>query len=179
MLLIDIDPQSNLTSGLGIDPDSVENSVYEVLLNPDQGTQQETLMTGTGVDLVPATLDLAGAEMALAGRVGRELLLREALQQTRAQYDYILIDTPPNLGLFTLANGKPVANQAHSTQLTAAGLVTSLSLSAMDIGASHGAMALGVGFLVLGIVIAGLGYALLGLITPTVTQRFGLHTVTA
>jgi hypothetical protein len=77
------------------------------------------------------------------------------------------------------ANGKPLANQARNTQLTAAGLVTSLSLSAMAIGAAYGAIALGVGFLVLGIVIAGLGYALLGLITPTVAQRFGLQPVAA
>ena len=77
------------------------------------------------------------------------------------------------------AAGKPVANQARNTQLTAAGLVTSLSLSAMAIGASYAAMALGVGFLVLGIVVAGLGYALLGLITPAVAQRFGLHPVAA
>ena len=76
-------------------------------------------------------------------------------------------------------NGKPVANQARNTQLTAAGLVTSLSLSAMAIGASYGAMALGIGFAVLGLVVAGLGYALLGLITPTVAQRFGLHPVAA
>jgi hypothetical protein len=75
------------------------------------------------------------------------------------------------------AGGKPVANQARNTQLTAAGLVTSLSLSAMAIGASYGAMALGVAFAALGIVIAGLGYALLGLITPAVAQRFGLHPV--
>ena len=75
------------------------------------------------------------------------------------------------------ANGNPVANQARNTQLTAASLVTSLSLSAMAIGASYGAIALGVGFTVLGIVIAGLGYALLGLITPAVAQRFGLQTV--
>ncbi|MBA3468074.1 MAG: hypothetical protein H0T53_00385 [Herpetosiphonaceae bacterium] len=77
------------------------------------------------------------------------------------------------------ANGKPVANAARTTQLTASGLVTSLSLSAMAIGASYGAMALGIGFLVLGIVITGLGYALLGLITPEVAKRFGLHPVTA
>jgi hypothetical protein len=75
------------------------------------------------------------------------------------------------------ANGKPVANQVRNTALTAASLVTSLSLSAMAIGASYGAIALGVGFAVLGVVIAGLGYALLGLITPAVAQRFGLHTV--
>jgi hypothetical protein len=75
--------------------------------------------------------------------------------------------------------GKPVANQARNTQLTAAGLVTSLSLSAMAIGLSYGVIALGVGFIVLGIVIAGLGYALLGLITPEVAKRFGLQTVAA
>ena len=77
------------------------------------------------------------------------------------------------------AAGKPVANAARNTQLTAAGLVTSLSLSAMAIGASYGAIALGIGFTVLGIVIAGLGYALLGLITPEVAQRFGVHPVAA
>ena len=75
------------------------------------------------------------------------------------------------------ANGKPVANAARNTQLTAAGLVTALSLSAMAMGAAYGAMALGVAFTVLGIVVAGLGYALLGLITPTVALRFGLEPV--
>lgn len=73
--------------------------------------------------------------------------------------------------------GNPVANHARDTQLTAAGLVTSLSLSAMAIGLSYGAIALGFGFIVLGIVIAGLGYALLGLITPEVAKRFGLQPV--
>jgi hypothetical protein len=76
-------------------------------------------------------------------------------------------------------NGKPVANAARNTQLTAAGLVTSLSLSAMAIGASYGAIALGLGFLVLGIVVTGLGYALLGLITPELAKKFGLQPVTA
>lgn len=77
------------------------------------------------------------------------------------------------------ANGKPVPNQARNTQLTAASLVTSLSLAAMAIGASYGAIALGVGFTLLGIVIAGLGYALLGLITPEVAKKFGLQPVSA
>jgi len=75
------------------------------------------------------------------------------------------------------ASGKPAANQARNTQLTAASLVTSLSLSAMAIGAAYAAIALGIGFTVLGIVIAGLGYALLGLITPAVAQRFGVQPV--
>jgi hypothetical protein len=74
-------------------------------------------------------------------------------------------------------NGKPVPNQARNTQLTAAGLVTSLSLSAMAIGASYAAIALGVGFTMLGIVVAGLGYALLGLITPEVARRYGFQPV--
>lgn len=73
--------------------------------------------------------------------------------------------------------GNPVPNAARNTQLTAAGLVTSLSLSAMAIGLAYGAIALGVGFAILGIVVAGLGYALLGLITPEVAQRFGLQPV--
>jgi hypothetical protein len=77
------------------------------------------------------------------------------------------------------ATGKPVANQARNTQLTSAGLVTSLSRSAMAIGASYAAIALGVGFLVLGGVLAGLGYALLGLITPAVAERFNLRPVVA
>ncbi|GAA5528234.1 hypothetical protein [Herpetosiphon gulosus] len=75
------------------------------------------------------------------------------------------------------ANGKPVANAARNTQLTAAGLVTSLSLSAMAFGASYGVMALGLGFLVLGIIITGFGYALLGLITPDLAARFGIQPV--
>lgn len=75
------------------------------------------------------------------------------------------------------AAGNPVANQARNTQLTAAGLVTSMSLSAMAIGISYGVIALGVGFAVLGVVITGLGYALLGLITPEVAERFGIRPV--
>ena len=73
--------------------------------------------------------------------------------------------------------GNPVPNSARNTQLTAAGLVTSLSLSAMAIGLAYGAIALGVGFTILGIVVAGVGYALLGLIEPQVAERYGLKPV--
>ena len=78
----------------------------------------------------------------------------------------------------TDAGGNPVPNQARNTQLTAAGLVTSLSLSAMALGTSLAAIALGVAFTLLGMVVAGLGYALLGLITPAVAERFGFRPVT-
>ncbi len=74
-------------------------------------------------------------------------------------------------------NGNPVPNQARNTQLTAAGLVTSLSLSAMAIGTSYAAILLGIAFTLLGLVVAGLGYALLGLITPAVAERFGLQPI--
>lgn len=76
------------------------------------------------------------------------------------------------------ANGNPVPNGARNTQLTAAGLVTSLSLSAMAIGVSYGAILLGVAFTLLGLVVAGLGYALLGLVTPEVAERYGFRPVT-
>jgi chromosome partitioning protein len=102
VLLIDIDPQANLTQGLGVDPADLEYSVYEVLLNVEMGLAFATVTTSAGVDLIPSTLALAGAELELAGKVGRELLLRKALRGAHEIYDYILIDPPPSLGLFTL-----------------------------------------------------------------------------
>lgn len=77
------------------------------------------------------------------------------------------------------AAGNPVANGARNTQLTAAGLVTSLSLSAMAIGLAYGVIGVGLGFAVIGVVITGFGYALLGMVTPEVAERFGLKPVTA
>jgi len=124
VLLVDIDPQGNLTQALGFDPTQIEHSVYEVLLNPTHGPSFATLETSYGVDLVPATLTLAGAELTLAGRFGRELLLRTALQEARRAYDYILIDSPPSLGVFTVnaltaADEVLVPLQAHVFALRA------------------------------------------------------------
>jgi len=118
VLLIDIDPQSNLTQALGFDPTTIAHSIYEVLLNPTYGPAFATITTDYGVDLIPATLALAGAELTLAGRFGRELLLRTALAETRRAYDYILIDSPPSLGVFTVnaltaADSVLVPLQAH------------------------------------------------------------------
>lgn len=89
-----------------------------MLLNPERGAQFAILPTESGVDLIPARFDLAGAELELAGKVGRELLLQEALAPILPLYDYIFIDSPPNLGLFTLnamaaAHSLIVPVQAH------------------------------------------------------------------
>jgi chromosome partitioning protein len=124
VLLIDLDPQANLTQGLGINPANLEYSVYEVLLNPERGVGFATCSTSSGVDLVPASLDLAGAELELAGKVGRELLLRKALRASRAEYDYILLDPPPSLGIFSLnalaaADAVIVPLQLHAYALKA------------------------------------------------------------
>jgi chromosome partitioning protein len=102
VLLVDLDPQANLSLGLGVNLEALEYSVYEVLLNPGHGSGFATITTDSGVDLIPSTLALAGAELELAGKVGREMLLKRALASVVDRYDYIIIDSPPNLGLFTL-----------------------------------------------------------------------------
>lgn len=124
VLLCDIDPQGNLTQALGYDPTEIEHSIYEVLLNAAHGCEFATLHSSYGVDLLPANLTLAGAEMNLTGRYGRELLLRSALSEARKRYDYILIDTPPSLGLLTgnaltAADAVIVPLQAHVFALKA------------------------------------------------------------
>jgi chromosome partitioning protein len=119
VLLIDMDPQANLTFSCGYDTAQIATSIYEALLQPDRGVAPMTLKTPHGVDLVPATLALAGAELVLSGRIGRELILRTAIQSARQSYDYVLIDTPPSLGLFTInavaaADAVIVPLQAHA-----------------------------------------------------------------
>lgn len=140
-------------------------------------TPEDATMPNTPVDNMASALSMANIIQHHAAESGKGL--------TYAQMGRFAVESGDPKGTNNAdealkdAAGKPVANAARNTQLTAAGLVTSLSLSAMAIGASYGAIALGIGFTVLGIVIAGLGYALLGLITPEVAQRFGVHPVAA
>ncbi len=102
VLIIDIDPQSNATSGLGIDKHKIDKSIYDVLINDED--IKETILD-TKIDtlkICPSNIQLAGAEIELVPMISREMRLKEAVESIRQNYDYILIDCPPSLGLLTL-----------------------------------------------------------------------------
>lgn len=102
-LLIDGDPQGNATSGIGVEKSQIRANVYDVLVGdrrPAEGIIRSVHFQH--LDVLPATADLAGAEVELVDRPNRERAMREAIQSIRDQYDFILIDCPPSLGLLTL-----------------------------------------------------------------------------
>src|ERR1051325_9843478 len=99
VLTIDLDPQGNLTMSQGLNPDEIERSMYDVLVHR---LPIENVIHHGEVDLAVSSIDLAGAELALSGMIGRERALEKALISVRTDYDFILIDTPPSLGLLTI-----------------------------------------------------------------------------
>ncbi|MDQ3949223.1 MAG: ParA family protein, partial [Gemmatimonadota bacterium] len=102
-LLVDGDPQGNATSGAGLIKESLEVTVYDVLIG--EATLPEATVRSVQfkhLDVVPATPDLAGAEVELVGRPNRDQAMRSALEAIRSEYDYVLIDCPPSLGLITI-----------------------------------------------------------------------------
>lgn len=102
VLLVDMDPQGNATVSSGVDKPAVETSVSEILLDELPVTQALVRSEPAGYDLLPSTIDLAGAEFQLVTRIGREMKLRRALVPVMARYDFILIDCPPALNTLTI-----------------------------------------------------------------------------
>jgi chromosome partitioning protein len=102
VLLVDLDPQGNATTGVGVDKQAIELCIYDVLIN---GVPTEEVITTCGVEelyLIPATIGLAGAEVELVGTADREKVLKRALEKIKDNYDFIFIDCPPSLGLLTI-----------------------------------------------------------------------------
>ncbi len=101
-LLVDMDPQSALSAGLGVDSYNLQRTIYNVLVDSEMPIQEVIHTVRPNLDVVPSNIDLAAAEVELISAIGREYVLKEALAPIRDQYDYVLIDAPPSLGLLTV-----------------------------------------------------------------------------
>lgn len=110
VLLVDMDPQGSLGVGLGVEANALDTTVYNLLLQDGSSVDDAIVTTATpGLDLLPANIDLAAAEILLVQEVAREHALKRVLERVRDRYDYILIDCPPSLGLLTI-NGLSAAD---------------------------------------------------------------------
>lgn len=109
VLVVDIDPQGNTTSGLGVYAENMENTIYDVLVNGMSAEEAITEAPHFSMHIIGSDISLAGAEIELVGVEKREFLLRNALEEIRGNYDFIFIDSPPSLGLITL-NGLAAAD---------------------------------------------------------------------
>ena len=102
VLVLDLDPQGNSTSGYGVEKNEVENTIYEVLINNDSIEEAIIKTEFENIDIVASATELAGAEIEFTGIEEREYILKKAIDKIRDNYDYIFIDCPPSLGMLTI-----------------------------------------------------------------------------
>lgn len=102
VLLVDLDPQANATSGIGLKPDQIEHHLYHLLTDPSLVNQVLYPTAFQNLHVIPAHQDLAGAEIEMVGMVSRETILKSALLPLKDHYDFIIVDCPPSLGLLTI-----------------------------------------------------------------------------